>query len=95
MAMGSKVHGPVIKAADHGDGALSWFCVFDERPMALKTDQIKPHFANNRNDTVYLCLPQRIFAQSPIDPAKFTAIIPPVDGGCATHPDCLPLWRNW
>tara|TARA_B100000674_G_scaffold347143_1_gene290583 strand:- start:8305 stop:8742 length:438 start_codon:yes stop_codon:yes gene_type:complete len=56
------------------------------RRLALKTGQIKPHFASNRNDAVYQALRQSIFAQSPIDPAKFTAIIPPVDGRCAYAP---------
>ena len=58
-----------------------------ERRLALKTGQIKPHFAGNRNGAVYPYLRRRIFAQSPIDPAKFTAIIPPVDGGCAHAPE--------
>ena len=50
----------------------------------MKLGAIKAHFPDDRNDAVRDRKISNIFAQSPIDPAKFTAIIPPVDGRCAT-----------
>ena len=52
----------------------------------MKLGAIKAHFPDDRNDAVRDRKISNIFAQSPIDPAKFTAIIPPVDGRCATAP---------